>query len=194
LNRTIREIRKALARAHNNPNQGEAQAALLLAQQLAAKHHMSVKTITKDSTKKMDTGMGKVDWWQRRLAFIVADRCNCHPVIIRGTCIGFIGDNEDTEIAKRFFEFSSSAILTLSSTYLVENKDGRSRRYVFSIKNDYIHGFLHGLDENFSKPIKIQLEETPFDLSQSAEIDKSALLQGYLDGKNFEPPMIVKDP
>ncbi|MEK4062178.1 MULTISPECIES: DUF2786 domain-containing protein [unclassified Paenibacillus] len=210
----IRKIQKALKLANGNSNADEAQAAILLAQRLMAKHGLTASDIGSTEQKQPEALEGKIrrnriEWWHRKLTLIVADNFRCYSFYANGSYVGFLGLPEDVEIAKEIYLFAENAIKHHSSEYL------KSRRYYFGsrrqtnmLKNDYITGFLEGLREKFKEQIEseclslvlvkhdavVQYHEkanwkTGKPINVSALGDSAAHAQGYKDGRDFNNPV-----
>lgn len=207
----IRKIKKALALSHNNANAEESHTAMLLAQRLMAKHNLSmgdVRLSDQSDQKEAVKGyvrLSRVEWWQQSLAAIVATNFRCYPFYSTGKYIGFIGIESDTKIAVDIFKFAVDAIKYHSSLYLKSRKESRSRKEANMLKNDYIQGFLIGLNDKFEEQVeresysiilvkdeiveqaykKMNLKKGRSTMRTSAN-DNDAATQGYMDGKNLE--------
>ncbi|ETT45241.1 hypothetical protein C162_21933 [Paenibacillus sp. FSL R7-269] len=158
----IRKIQKALKLADRNSNAEEAQAAILLAQRLMAKHGLSASDIGSDEQKQPEAQEGKIrksriEWWHRKLLNIVADNFRCFSFYASGSYIGFLGLPEDVEIAKEVYVFAEDALRYHSSEFLKTrvNYFG-SRKRTNALKNDYITGFLQGLREKFKEQVETE--------------------------------------
>ncbi|MEE4578793.1 DUF2786 domain-containing protein [Paenibacillus polymyxa] len=208
----IRKIQKAFKLAENNGNAEEAQAAMLLAQRLILKHGLTTADVrpeqdavpeaTQKSIRKV-----RVQWWEKQLAWIVADNFRCYSYTQRGYAIGFLGLPDDVSIAVEVQQFAESAIRYHSSNYLKDNYSP-SRRVSNAIKNDYITGFLQGLQEKFKEQIareslalvlvRHEVVESAYEsaswkkpkpttINRMGDIE--AMAQGYEDGRNFNNPV-----
>lgn len=208
----IRKIQKALALAHDKSSEKESQSAMLLAQRLMLKHNLSMSDISIQQTNEKNTRTGfirlnRIEWWQRGLAAIIADNFKSYFFFSHGSHIGFLGLEEDVTIATELFEFGCKMIKYHASRYLSSRQEWRSRKYANALKNDYINGFLSGLNDKF----KEQVEKESFALvlikdeivvqayedmklkkgkpwQRSTAQDEDAVKQGYIDGKNFRKP------
>ncbi|WP_025685293.1 DUF2786 domain-containing protein [Paenibacillus maysiensis] len=208
----IRKIQKAFKLAENNSNVEEAQAAMLLAQRLMLKHGLATADVKKEqevapeATKK-SIRKSRVQWWEKRLAGIVAKNFRCYSYTQSGYAIGFLGLPDDVSIAVEVQQFAESAIRHHSGNYLKEIYTS-SRREANAIKNDYITGFLQGLHEKFKEQIakeSLSLVLVRHEVVEAAYEsagwknpkpttinrmgDPEALAQGYEDGKNFNNPV-----
>ena len=156
----IEKVRKALALAADNPNDNEAQNAMLLAQKLMAKHQleMSEVEISVNNTKEVkdDTAFSKssLQWWIKQLAVIIGDNFRCNPYIGGGKTktINFIGLKEDVEICKSVYQYAIKVIDHNVNQYM---KDLRKQGFpTKGVRNDWIIGFMNGLRDKFKEQIE----------------------------------------
>lgn len=162
------KIVKLFALAGNNPSQEEAQAALLKAQELMAQHNLTMSDvqIEEQPTKVIEHGQAmegeKLGWWKRRLGSIVANNFRCFHYYAwagRGKhAVTFFGLKEDVEIAKEVFQYASIVIDYSANDFIKHWKktflyEKPSRDLTTRTKNDYIVGFLQGLNDKFKEQI-----------------------------------------
>ena len=97
----IKKIEKLLALAGNNPNENEALAASLKAQELIAKYNVNIdhlgdnKETPKIGTAKHTTGKGYK--WRFILAPIIARNFRCKLYLINGIDVVFYGYESDSK-------------------------------------------------------------------------------------------------
>lgn len=165
----LRKIKKALALAGNDPNQQEAETALLKAQEMMAKYNLSMGDVEEKERKKevlndQVTPYGRTPYWKKRLAHIIGEnfRVQSFTWTLNGkSCIKFLGLQEDVELAKEMFEFACDSLEHLVRIYVAEAKRewfekpvwGRGQFDNTGIKNDYISGFLNGLSAKFKEQV-----------------------------------------
>lgn len=212
-NRTLRLIKKSLALAGNNPNAEEAQTALLKAQELMAKHGLSMSDVPVDieqqckKTTEIRIDYMRLLWWHKRLAEIIANNFRCYKYWFpngRVAQMAFFGIESDVAIAKEVYLFAIQAIKFHANEYIKRNGiTGRSTINV--VKNDYIIGFLNGLDEKFKEQIDRngwglvivkdtlvvqEYEKKNLNFVKAASFtimgDMSARNAGYVEGKRFD--------
>lgn len=166
--KVMRIIQKSIALATNNSNEHEAQAAMLKAQELMAKHGLSMSdldveipgyTNTKEAVETFATQPTKLQWWHKDVAGVIADNFRCYTYWrtswqFKGRSrLIFMGLKEDTLLAKELYAFAVKAIEFCSISYLDrEGIEGLSLRT--KVRNDYISGFIMGLRAKFKEQVQ----------------------------------------
>lgn len=211
----IRKVKKCLALA-NDKNDDESQTAMLLAQKMLAKHSLSMKDIDFDleqpRNKNVLEGDGtrytKLQWWMKSLSSIIAKNFRCYNITRSWngkSKIVFIGLEDDVEICKSVYDFAMKSIKYHSERYLRASGVVGDRTYVQSIKNDYISGYLNGLNDKFREQVEknnwglvlvtdalVVQHINNMNLKKGRALnvnmkgDSVARQRGYTDGKNFE--------
>ena len=162
-------IRKLLALS-NSPNENEAQSALLKAQELLARHHLTmadVEDAPASSVEEMD-GDKKAHRspWKRALASLIAHNFRCE-LYYRGhdsyKAI-FVGKEQDLAVCKEVY----TAAIRFIDLYFAQywnnegkwNLNGTMRPLSDSIreKSSYAFGFMSGLKARFQAQ-KVQAEK-----------------------------------
>ncbi|OPG98970.1 hypothetical protein B2I21_07380 [Chryseobacterium mucoviscidosis] len=208
----IRKIQKALRLAENNTNAEEAQAAILMAQRLMLKRGIVASDIKSEQeqtkeAKELLIRKNRIHWWEKRLHAIISDNFRCYSFYSAGSFLGFLGLPEDVEIATEVYKFAEDAIKYHAGNYM-KQKDISSRKFYNATKNDYVRGFLAGLNDKFIEQVaqesfalvlvKHEVVETAYNEAELKEdkpapvtsaSNKEAMLQGYEDGKNFNNPI-----
>lgn len=140
------KIQKLLALAGNNPNENEAKAALLKAQQLMAQYNVDMEGLHQGESIKYDLIVTKVKAHQLRnsLGTIIANSFACR-IIIYGGKIGFFGREDNAKASASAFEFA----------FRVMHKNGKKavrdagytphRAGAANYYNSYALGFLSGI-------------------------------------------------
>ncbi|WP_025683619.1 DUF2786 domain-containing protein [Paenibacillus maysiensis] len=211
----IRKIQKAFNLATGNGNAEEAQAAMLLAQRLMAKHGLTTSDLKTEENQTVEASRGtvrksRIQWWEEKLTTIIAENFRCYGFLRRGRLIGFLGLPDDVAIATEVFQFAENAIRYHLAEYLkqVYSPYSPSRKRTNAIKNDYIDGFLKGLSDKFREQVaneslalvlvKHEVVETAYheagwkkgkQINRTSAGDQSAMLQGYEDGRKFNNPV-----
>lgn len=155
----IEKIRKVLELSKNNPSQAEAESAALKAQELMAKHHLSMKEIEAveetDCIEESSVHVGSGNRWKYLLADIVARNFRCKYFMYGIANIVFYGYKEDTEIAAMTFEFLFKVGNKAAANYYQKKrKDAIKRQESFNgsgIKNAFLIGYLDGIEEALEK-------------------------------------------
>jgi len=159
---------KLLAKIHNlfklaegNSNQNEAQNAMLKAQQLMAKNGIEQSEVIgilkpKEVLSENITEVGRLSWWEKSLSMIVAKNFRCeiyiHKVRYKGGSIVFLGLKDDVRLAKMVYNFATAAILNDTVKFVKQYK----KNYVVynvGIKNDFLNGWLKGLDAKYKEQV-----------------------------------------
>lgn len=168
--KVMRLITKTLKLASNNPSAEEAQTALLKAQELMAKHGIEMSQIdiggeTQNPNKKAVSvyagKRGKLAWWNVNLANIIAKNFRCYCVNntrkgyneeTNGDCVKLVGLKEDVKLAKELYLYALDVVEYQSKAYIKE-KSVSDRSVSNRIQNDYILGFLKGLEDKFKEQV-----------------------------------------
>lgn len=184
-NKIIEKIKNLFDLSRNNPNENEAMAAALKAQELMAKYNVSMVQVddAEDSTSEEITttcvnvneikGSNGTIKWRFELARAVGSNFRCEICFSNVGDVYFVGYKTDSEIAANTFKFLFETGNRLSVRYyqkarsLGMNTDG--------IRYAYLIGFVRG--------IKDRLERQSFELQivTSREVkDKfNEMTQGY---------------
>lgn len=166
MNQILDKISKALRLGKNNSNENEAQSAILAAQRLMAKYHISQKdensflnecekqdeeVIEEKAEEEMNN-----DKWKRRLMITIAKNFRC-DVYYHGGKLILVGAKEDILISKRVYLYAKQALLNSFKEFFTEYLDYNyvSYREKNSIRNklkrEYAYGFIDGLTKKFEK-------------------------------------------
>lgn len=210
------KISKLLALA-DNPNENEAREALLKARELMAKHKLSLDDVEKTAESKvirevLDVTCTKMtNPWAVELSAVIAENYCCRAYRNKKNggriySIGFVGLEEDFEIAKRIFLYAYSSIIDYCSQHIktVPGDPSGSRRRKC---NAYGYGFTVGVLRAFERQNE-KNQEWGLVLSVPKEVDDSISdmrkddasfadpggkenfeyhVKGYYDGIKFDP-------
>ena len=160
MNQVLDKIAKALNLGTNNSNENEAQSAILAAQRLMAKYHISQEEVndfindndSQDTEVIEERGENELnnDKWKRLLMVTIAKNFRC-DVFYRGGKIILVGEKDDIQISKRVYLYAKQAILNNFKKFFKENYQTaiiyNSTRNKY--KRDYELGFIKGLSEKF---------------------------------------------
>jgi hypothetical protein len=210
----IKKIMKLKNLSENNPNEHEAQEALLKMQQLMVEHGISEAVLNTESKKPEKevvegkaTDYEKLSWYKKELAGIIANnfRCRWWMRSIRGkTAIIFFGLKEDVEVAQQVYEYALSALEYNADKYIEDRRKSEFIRNSRGIKVTYMRGFLKGLHEKFKEQVdkngwglilvrdelvEKKYNEMKFRKASASQVrssgDASAYFSGYEKGKSF---------
>lgn len=161
----VRKIQKALALASNNPSIQEAETALLKAQELMVKYGIASSEVGNTVSEKeviegyvVDT-YEDIEWWHREIADVIANNFKCY-FFTRSIKDGrktkykmvFLGLKEDVEICKELYGFIETSLSYYSQQYVTLKKIKVTAQKKM-VKNDYIRGFIKGLDDKFKEQV-----------------------------------------
>lgn len=150
MNKITDKIQKLLNLAGNNPNEEEAQAALLKAQELMAQYNLDRESLgDKEKIKySFEISNVKANPRARRLLSIIAEAFACNLLISADHKCGFFGREDNAKAAKECMQFIHHTMERgmnrvckehgLKSTAVAGASD---------IYNGYAAGFLSGLKE-----------------------------------------------
>jgi len=173
----LEKIKNLLDLANNNPNEHEALAAALKAQQLMAKHGIDASAIDVDEAKDeiyhavySDTGKHEMKKWRQSLCTVVARNFRCE-VYLSGSAVVFYGYKKDAEIALEVFKFLYNTGNKLAlKCYNIAKKSGKNTR---GLMNTYLMGFVAGIKEALDKQCMALMIVTPQEVKDSyAEMSK----------------------
>jgi len=164
----LEKVKKLIALAGNNPNQEEAESAMMRAQQLLAKHGLSMAQaeasagVKQEATEKQGTVHSKAaTWWQKLIADVIARnfRCRIYLNMFRGghTYLIFVGLPVDVEVASDIYDLAVGTAKREADKYLRLAKDKAlvwNRSISVATRNDYIRGWVGGLRESFRENVE----------------------------------------
>lgn len=160
MDKIIEKISKTLKLATNNSNENEAQTAILAAQRLMAKYHISEEDINDLVTKKEDIEVIEEfaenemnnDNWKRKLMVTIARNFRC-DVFYRNRKLIIVGEKEDILISKRIYLYAKKSILNSFRHFFKNNYEVNlvSPSLRNKYKREYALGFISGLSEKFEK-------------------------------------------
>lgn len=151
----IDRIKKLLSLAGNNPNSAEAGAAALKAQELMAKHGVSVETCEDDIPEKIDIVTVQTDSgakWKRSLATVIAQNFRCKTFTYGKKTIAFYGKETDAKAAMEVFNFllHTGHKLAMKARADLKKQTGLGD----GAYNSFALGFLHGVKEKLDEQCK----------------------------------------
>jgi hypothetical protein len=211
----LQKIHNLFKLAEGNSNQNEAQNALLKAQELMAKNGIEQSEINqivkpKEVIRENITEVGRLSWWEKSLSVVIARNFRTEIYINRtkykGGSIVFLGLKDDVQLAKMVYNFAVAAILNDTVKFVKQYKKYHIN-YNIGVKNDYITGWIRGLDTQYKEQVNqngwglvlvkdplVQAEISKMHLrkGQSSAItrghDNGAYGKGFERGKSFNSP------
>lgn len=169
----LKKIDKLLALAGNNPNENEAIAAALKAQQLMVKHNIELaevqgaefgQEIIKEiyAPKKSSHYVSK---WKYSLSQIIAKNFCCKTYSLGRDAIVFYGYEKDAKIAHQVFGFLFETGNKLADRYYRKcKKEGKETK---GILNTYLTGFCAGIKEVLDKQCTALMVVIPKEVEES---------------------------
>ena len=157
MDKMVEKISNLLDLANNNPNEHEAMAAALKAQELMAKYHIELADLNHNSGTKIIEEYCKVEGsgpskWRSLLAGIIAENFCCKVYMSEtmfSKYVVFYGYENDAKIAKEVYTFLYDIGVKLARhQYYLAKREGRYTKYVM---NTYLTGFCEGIREVLGK-------------------------------------------
>lgn len=149
MNSIVDKIQKLLNLAGNNPSEAEAQAALLKAQELMAKHNIEQNSLGCDKNIKysMEVCKSRVDSRRNQISAIIARSFAVKPILYTGH-ICFFGYEENAKAAASCMDFITKVLRkgirkVCAERGLKPHQSGASLIY-----NAYSLGFIKGLKDS----------------------------------------------
>lgn len=207
----LTKIKNLFELANNNPNENEAKAAMLKAQELMVKYQIeksSVDGVEVDPKKVITVSLfenkGRILWYEKKLSNMIAKNFKVTQYISRSkynSTIMFLGLEDDVNIALNVYGFAMNQMKKLANKYIKTISSSSSS----NVRNDYYTGFINGLEEAFKEQIEknnwglvlvkdalvLQEEEKlnlryvrPTGIQPKFDYDDSHINKGYSDGFN----------
>lgn len=199
--RIIERIQKLLTLGGNNPNQNEAESAIMKAHLLMAQHGIQGNDLESPQREFSYTTFicehkgGKM--YRRSLGHIIVDNFRCRFYLQNGQ-VAFFGRSDDAAAARETFEYTYRFISRESDRlYRKRRNDGLSGS---GVVNSYALGFLNGLKEKLDQQSTALMVVVPGDVQEryaelskkfvrkrsklsASKVDRGAYEQGQADGR-----------
>lgn len=160
MNQILNKISKALELGTNNTNENEAQSAILAAQRLMAKYHISQEEVNEflnenenqeeEVIEENATDEINNEKWKRNLIIVIAKNFRCDVFYRCGRLI-IVGESEDIKISKRVFLYAKQAVLNSFKKFFNENYVTNDSNIRNKCKRDFAYGFVSGLRQKFEE-------------------------------------------
>lgn len=162
----IKRIEKLLALAGNNPNEKEAEAALLKAQKLMAEYGIEQSQLTGEKITYA-TARSKVNGhgYFSTLASIIGKSFSCKVIILDKKC-SFFGRTEYAQAALTAFNFAYKIMQKNARRICRENGFDPARRGAAQIYNSYFSGFVAGIKAKLDEQCKALMIIVPKDVEE----------------------------
>lgn len=175
MEKIMNKIKNLLDLANNNPNENEAIAAALKAQELMAKYNIELDQIddkdpvNREISKEVywSTGKHEMKKWKYGLAKIVSDNFRCKYYCLDKNNIVFYGYKEDAKIALQVFTYLYTVGNKLAVKYYNKiKKEGKDTR---GVMNTYLVGFRDGVKSVLEKQCTALMIVTPAEVVENFE-------------------------
>ncbi|MBO1137333.1 DUF7168 domain-containing protein [Enterococcus faecalis] len=205
------KIQKLLALA-NDANDEESMSALAKAQELMLSYGISEEEVFDYKQASFEENVvdfvvyqGKPQKWLYRLAGIIAWNFRVKFYYVAGTPVElhFLGTKTDVKIANITFHYAKGSIAYCARKYMQRPEIKRKRKRKWQLKQDYIQGYLVGLQKQFLEQVKTngyeialqvpehvqkefnQLSLVPGKDTSHKTKDLAAFQEGVREGKQF---------
>ena len=151
------KIQKLLALA-NDANDEESMSALAKAQELMLSYGISEEEVFEYKQSSFEEKVvdfvvyqGKPQKWLYRLAGVISWNFRVKYYYVAGTPVElhFLGTKSDVEIANITFHYAKGSIAYCARKFMQQPEIKRKRKRKWQLKQDYIQGYLVGLQEQF---------------------------------------------
>lgn len=171
----MNKIKNLLDLANNNPNENEAIAAALKAQELMAKYNIELdqlddKVETREITEEVyrNTGKHEMKKWKYSLAGIIATNFRCKNYFMGRSDVVFYGYKEDARIALQVFTYLYETGNKLAvRKYNEYKKAGLDTK---GVMNTYLIGFRDGVKSVLEKQCTALMIVTPKEVNEQYKI------------------------
>lgn len=206
MEKILNKIKNLLDLANNNPNENEAIAAALKAQELMAKYNIELDQLdNKEETREIvkevyhQSGKHEMKKWKIGLAGIIAENFRCKMYSIDKQDIVFYGYKDDAKIALQVFTYLYEIGNKFAMRYY--NKCKKEGKETKGVMNTYLIGFRDGAAEVLGKQCTALMIVTPKEVTESFDEmtkgwkvcnstvrlsnDRSAYSNGKSDGRDM---------
>lgn len=174
MEKILNKIKNLLDLANNNPNENEAIAAALKAQELMAKYNIELDQLDdKKETREIveeiyyQSDKHEMKKWKIGLADIIAQNFRCKVYFMNKKDVVFYGYKEDAKIALNVFTYLYEIGNKLAVRYYNKcKKEGKETR---GVMNTYLVGFKDGVAEVLEKQCTALMIVTPKEVTESFE-------------------------
>ena len=171
MEKILNKIKNLLDLANNNPNEHEALAAALKAQELMAKYNVELDQVEeKKENREIITeiyrasGKHEMKKWKFGLADVIANNFRCKYWVIDKKDISFYGYSEDAKIALQVFTFLYETGNRFAVKYYNQRK--KNGEETKGVMNTYLAGFRQGVAEILEKQCTALMIVTPKEVTE----------------------------
>lgn len=185
MDKRFMKIQKLLALA----NDEESMSALAKAQELMLSYGISEEEVFEYKQASFEEKVvdfvvyqGKPQKWLYRLAGIIAWNFRVKFYYVAGTPVElhFLGTKTDVEIADITFHYAKGSIAYCARKFMQRSEIKRKRKQKWQLKQDYIQGYLVGLQEQFWEQVTTNGYELALQVPRHVEkeFDRLSLVPG----------------
>lgn len=176
----VEKVKKLLALAGNNPNENEAQAAMLKAQKMIAEYNLEITDgEAKDEITTMAATHANNEGYRTRLGAILARNFRCEVFMHRNT-VHFMGYEADVRVCTEIFNYaykvSHNKGLRIERQY---RKEGRSTK---GVANAYWYGFCQGIQSVLDEQCRALMIVTPQEVTNAVLARCKGTFKGGMRG------------
>lgn len=184
MEKILNKIKNLLDLANNNPNENEAMAAALKAQELMAKYNIDSSAVDTDKSEKefyhavyKNSSKHEMKKCKCKLCGIIA-RNFCCKVYFMGSDVVFYGFKKDSTIAVEVFKFLYETGNKLAVKYY--NKCKKEGKDTKGVMNTYLIGFCDGIADVLDRQCTALMIVTPKEVEESyADLSKGWKSKSY---------------
>lgn len=165
IEKMVDKVRKLLALAGNNPAEGEAKSALMMANKLIAKYNLDLSEETGEKVEYVVLGAkhSNNEGYRTRLASVIAPSFRCKTVMV-GNTVHFFGRKQDAESCVEVFNYVYRVSHNIGLR--LERQARKEGRNTHGVANSYWLGFVAGISKELSEQCKALMVVVPEDVHE----------------------------
>ena len=155
----VEKVKKLLALAGNNPNENEAQAAMLKAQKMIAEYNLEITDgEEKDAIVIKQAQHPGNKGFRTQLAVILAENFRCKAFMTNGI-VTFIGYEADVNVCTEVFNYAYK--VACAGARKIKREYQLAGYSITGVKNSYFFGFCAGIKEVLDQQCRALMIVTP---------------------------------
>lgn len=207
----IKKIKGLIAIANDEKNDEESQSAFIMAQKLMMKHNIAQSDVM-DAQQSKEVSNGAVTvykqlkWWETTLATIISENFRVKWYYANKTLEGerrvkrritFLGFESDIELAKEMYILAYDVLVHYAKDFVDDYyKDStwlkRDKATTVALKDSYMKGFLHAMNEKFEEQVAQMQQEYGLMVLVPAEVKEAydVMFPPKSKGLYYRPPNV----
>ena len=159
----VDKVRKLLALAGNNPEEGEAKTALMMANKLIAQYNLDLSEETGEKIEYviLSAKHSNNEGYRTLLASVIAPSFRCKVVLV-GSIVHFFGRKQDAESCVEVFKYVSRVAHNIGLR--LERKARQEGKNTHGVANSYWRGFVAGINRELSEQCRALMVVVPEDV------------------------------